>query len=181
MGDARLMKAARVAVGMVLLAGWLTVPTRAAEKRLGFGVHYWETVSSLSSKGFGHLKDNGTSWLMSYQIAPRGLFTFEADLEYFNSGFGGSDSSTFSPQFFVLVGHGLYAGVGVGVNASNGFDNTFSDPFYMGRVGFNFEVIPRLYVDVNANYQANAFNQLDSTSTDAITLGAMVRFDLSSR
>lgn len=181
MANQGLAKRMRIVGCLIVLSGLLAAPGQAAEKRLGFGVHYWQTVNNLSSKGFGHLKDNGTSWLVSYQIAPRGLFTLEADLEYFNSGFGGSDSSTFSPQFFVLVGHGLYAGVGVGVNASSGFDNSFSDPFYMGRVGFNFEVIPRLYVDVNANYQANAFNQLGSTSTDAITLGAVVRFDLSSR
>lgn len=166
---------------VLLLAGLATAPARAAEKRLGFGVHYWESVSNLADKGFGHLNDNGTSWLISYQLAPRGLFTLEADLEYFNGGFGGSDQSTFSPQFLMLVGHGLYAGVGIGVNASSGFDNTFSDPFYIGRLGFNFEVVPRLYVDVNANYQNNAFNQLGSTSTDAITLGAMLRWDISSR
>ena len=171
----------RIIVCLFVLAAWSAVPGRAAEKRFGLGVHYWEAVSNLANKGFGHLQDNGTSWLVSYQVAPRGLFTFEADLEYFNSGFGGSDVSTFSPQFFVLVGHGLYAGAGVGLNMSGGFDSTVSDPFYIGRVGFDFEVIPRLYVDVNANYQVNAFNQLGHTSTDAITLGAMLRWDVSSR
>lgn len=181
MGGRISSKVGRVVGVLLLLVVGAAMPGRAAEKRFGLGVHYWETVSSLADKGFGHLKDNGTSWLVSYQVAPRGLFTFEADLEYFNSGFGGSDEATFSPQFFVLVGHGLYAGVGIGANASNGFGNVLSDPFYIGRAGFDFELVPRLYIDVNANYQVDAFNQLSNTNTDAITLGAMVRWDVSSR
>jgi hypothetical protein len=181
MGGIMNRRIVQVVCCLSILSAWSAIPSHAAEKRFGVGVHYWETVSSLADKGFGHLKDNGTSWLVSYQVAPRGLFTFEADLEYFNSGFGGSDESTFSPQFFVLVGHGLYAGVGIGANASNGFGNVLSDPFYIGRAGFNFELVPRLYIDVNANYQVDAFNQLSNTNTDAITLGAMLRWDISSR
>ena len=41
---------------------------------------------------------------------------------------------------------------------------------------FDLLLLPRLRLDINANYRADAFSALDQADTDAITLGASVRF-----
>jgi hypothetical protein len=139
----------RAPLFLMMLAALVAVPA-FADHSFGLGVHHWQTVDDLADEGFEGLEEEGTSGIVSYQYIPEGLFTLEADLEYFADGFGGSTESAFSPQVYLLVGHGLYAGAGVGVIYSDGDS---SDPFYAARVGFNFSVIPRLKLDINANYR----------------------------
>lgn len=53
-----------------------------------------------------------------------------------------------------------------------------SDPFYAARVGLDFVLLPRIHLDVNLNYRAGTFDELDEASSDTITLGAALRFGL---
>lgn len=157
----------------------LAPAAEAAEHRLGVGAQFWKTVDDLADDGFGDIEDDGFSWVVGYQYRPSGLLSFELDLEWAGDGFGGSTESAYSPIAFILVGHGFYAGVGAGVTVSDGFeDDDVSDPFWIGRVGWDVALLPGLSVDVNANYRAGAFDELEGTSTDAITLGAVLRFSL---
>jgi opacity protein-like surface antigen len=144
----------------------------AADHRIGLGVHHWQTVDDLADEGFEGLDDSGTSGIVSYQYMPEGVFSFELDLEYFADGFGGSTEPAYSPQAYLLVGHGLYAGVGVGNVISDGES---SDPFYAAKVGFDFAIIPRVSVDVNANYRFDDWSLIDEADTDTVTFGALLR------
>ena len=81
----------------------------------------------------------------------------------------------------MLVEWGLYGGVGVGVTISDTLDDNVSDPFYAARLGWDFQVLPRLHVDVHANYRANTFAELEDYDSDSITLGAALRVALGSR
>lgn len=146
-----------------------------AEQSLGLGVHYWRTVSELSHSSFDR---SGAAGMLSYQYVPVGLFRIEGDLEYFPKGFGGADTTAWSPQVYLLVGHRLYAGVGAGVIYSDSFDGKLSDVFYAARIGTDFAVLPRLHLDVNANYRFKDWNQIDQASTDTVTLGAVLRLRL---
>jgi len=150
----------------------------AAEHRLGLGVHYWRTVDDLADEGFEDLEDDGLSYLVSYQYVPRGLLRFEIDLEYYDDGFAGSDESAFAPIGYLVVGSGFYVAAGVGVTISDGLEDDVSDPFFAGKVGFMFDLLPGVSLDLNANYRANAFSELDEADTDAITMAALVRFSL---
>jgi hypothetical protein len=149
-----------------------TLPTAAAEHRLGAGIHYWRTVNDLGS---GSLDSNGVAGMLSYQYVPMGLFKIEGDLEYFPKGFGGADDTAWSPQVYFLVGGRFYAGVGAGVIYSKSFDGELSDPFYAARIGTDLVLLPHLHLDVNANYRFKDWNQIDEADTDTITLGAVVR------
>lgn len=155
---------------MVLIA----VPA-AADHRIGFGVHHWQTVDDLADEGFEGIDDKGTSGIVSYQYMPEGIFSLELDLEYFADGFAGSTEPAYSPQAYLLVGHGLYAGAGVGVTHSDG---ETSDMFYAAKVGFDIAIIPRLSLDVNANYRFDDWDLIDEVETDTVTLGALVRLRL---
>ena len=159
---------------VLALAGPATAS--AADHRFGVGANYWRALDDLVDEGFD-VDEDGVAPYLTYQLVPAGIFRFELDLEYFESGFGGSPTEAFSPQAFVLVGEGFYAGVGVGVTYSSDLPgDEISDPFYIARVGLDFVLVPRVHLDVNANYRAGTFDALDEASTDTITLGAAVRF-----
>jgi len=157
-------------VWMFLLC--LTVPAAAADQTFGAGIHYWRTVKEITSSSFDR---SGAAGMLSYQYLPAGIFTIEGDLEYFPKGFGGADTTAWSPQVYLLVGHRLYAGVGAGVIYSKSFSGELSDVFYAARVGTDFAVLPRLHLDINANYRFKDWNQIDQASTDTVTLGAVLR------
>jgi opacity protein-like surface antigen len=165
------MNRTRLLTAAALILG-LAAPAFAADHRIGFGVHHWQTVDNLADQGFTGLDDKGTSGIVSYQYMPEGIFSFELDLEYFADGFGGSTKSAYSPQAYLLVGHGLYAGVGVGNVVSDG---ETSDPFYAAKVGMDFAIIPRVSVDINANYRFDDWGLIDNAKTDTVTFGALLR------
>ena len=150
----------------------------AAEHRLGIGAHFWKTVDDLVDDTFSDIEDDGLAYVLSYQYIPRGLLRLEIDLEYYDDGFGGSPEGAISPLAYVLIGRSLYGGVGVGVTFSDGLDDDVSDPYFAARLGYELHLLPGLSVDINANYRADAFNDLDQADTDAITLGALLRFNL---
>ncbi len=162
-------------VGIVSILGLLpATEAAAADHRLGIGAHFWKTVDDLGGDFGDGIEDDGLSWVLSYQYIPKGLFRFELDLEYAGDGFGGAADSTLSPVGYVLFGGGLYGGLGIGVTVDDGT----SDPFYAARVGYQFNLLAGIRLDLNANYRANAFSGLGDFDTDAITVGAIVRFNL---
>jgi hypothetical protein len=153
---------------MLLLC--LAVPA-SADSSLGLGIHYWRAVSQIT-RSFDR---SGAAGMISYQYVPAGLFKIEGDLEYFPKGFGGADTTAWSPQVYLLLGNRLYAGVGAGVIYSKSFSGDFSKAFYAARIGTDLVVLPRLHLDVNANYRFKDWNQIDKANTDTITLGAVLR------
>ena len=169
-------KATLLALAVTLL---LAASAGAAEHRFGFGGHYWRALDDVAEEL--DVEEEGVAPYVTYQFVPAGIFKLELDLEYFEKGFGGSTSEAFSPAAYVLVEWGLYGGVGVGVTVSDTLEDDVSDPFYAARLGWDFQVLPRLHVDVHANYRANTFAELEDYDSDSITLGAAVRVALGSR
>lgn len=160
---------------LVLIAAWSPAE---AEVRVGGGIHYWTAVGNIEVNNI-NITDNGTSFLGSVQFVPGGLFKLEGNLEYFTEGFGGANAGAIAPQAFVLLGSGLYGGLGIGVTYNDELqDSKWSDPFYIARVGLDIEVLPKIHLDVNANYQFNSFTQIDGANKDSITLGAIARIAL---
>ena len=157
-----------VCFALVLAAA---APGFAGEHHLGFGLHYWKAVSDLT-EGFD---EDGLAAVGSYQYYPAGLLGFEFDLEYFDTGFAGSTSAVYSPQAYVLFGKALYAGVGIGSNYSSGFADNFSDPFFAAKAGLVVPLLPRIHLDLNANYRFDDWSELGDASSDTVTLGAAVR------
>ncbi len=145
---------------------------RGAEHRFGLGEMYWRSLGDVGKAGVDR---DGVAPTLTYQYVPEGIFRLEVDLEYYREGFGGSTSAAYSPVAFVLVELGLYAGLGVGVTVSDGLSDNVSDPFYAARVGWDFAIIPRLHLDLNANYRAHTFKALKGYDQDSVTFGAAAR------
>lgn len=167
------------ALALSLLAFVVVPAAHAAEHFFGGGVRYFQTLDDIEIDDLGKIDAEGNSFILSYQVNPAGLLKFELDLEYFDDVFGGLTGEVYSPQFLVLVGGTLYGGVGAGVYylADNPVGDDTSDVFYVGRLGLQFTLLPRIHLDLNANYQTDAFDKVfEGADSDAITLGAMVRF-----
>ena len=124
------------------------------------------------------ISSSGTIKTPSHQIGPTKYWRFELDLEYFEEGFQGADEAAVSPILYTFFGKGIYGGVGVGVTYSEAFEDDVSDAFYAARAGFNVDLLPRLSLDIHGNYRFDDWELLDQSSSDTITLGALLRIDL---
>jgi len=167
----------RLALAGALLA-LLTAPAASAGgHRIGYGFHHWRAIDDISD---GDIRDSGSSHVFSYQYLTAAVLRLEADLEYFADGYGGSGEKAYSPQFYVLFGRFLYGGIGVGITNSDGFPDgkSWSDPWYALRGGFEILLLPKIHLDLNANYRANAFSALENADTDSLTFGASLRLSL---
>jgi hypothetical protein len=161
-------------VAAVALAG--IQAAQAEGTRIGGGAHYWQTIDDLD----GEFDDAGLSPVLTIQQRLGDIFSIQGDLEFFPDGYAGALEDVIAPQAFVLVGAGLYGGLGIGTLYADG---NFSDnPFFILRAGIDLELLPRVHVDVNANYhfaEWDGINEVDERlDSDTITLGAAVRVDL---
>lgn len=145
-----------------------------AEHGLGAGVHYWVTLDKFED---ADIDDKGFGGLISYQYLFGGLFRVEADLEILQEGFAGSTSTVYTPVGYLLLGRGIYGGVGIGMGYSDG--EWADDPFYALRAGFDINILPKFYLDINANYRFInwRFDEVkEDIDLDTVTLGAVLRF-----
>jgi hypothetical protein len=165
------------------LAIALAAPVAAAapaaaetEHRFGAGVHYWKNLDEIADDlpDF-EVDEDGLTGVLSYQYVA-GLLRFELAAEYFESGFQGSADWAVAPQAYVLIGRGLYAGVGVAATYADFERGSWSDPYFIAKAGFDMLLVPRVHLDLNADYRFAEWEELEDYDTDTITLGATVRF-----
>lgn len=150
-------------------------PAAAGEHRIGFGLHYWQSLDSFDDNlPDVEIQDDGLSEVVSYQYLA-GFLRFEAAAEYFDKGFQGSTDWAISPQVYLLAGRGIYGGLGVGVTYSDFASGSWSDPFYIAKAGVDFLLLPKLHLDVHADYRFLEWQDLDNYDSDSITFGAVAR------
>lgn len=171
------MRKSWIVLALAALIASVAGSAEAGQHRLGFGFHYWKTIDELSDQGIDQdIEEDGLSQVFSYQYLPGGFIKFEADVEYFKDGFGGATDSAWSPQVYVLFGGFVYAGVGVGITNSSSFESDWSDPYYAARAGLDLLLLPKIHLDINANYRFDAWSELENVDTETLTLGAIARF-----
>jgi len=159
-------------LGVVLFSGsaWAD-----SAHRLGGGLRYWVALDDID---VDNVDEDGFSLVISYQYIMADFFKLEADVEFLDKGYAGAEKSVWSPQAYFLIGKGLYGGAGVGINYSDG---DFADSaFFALRAGFDLEVLPSIFLDINANYRFEKwdFDRIEEDlDTDTITLGAILRYE----
>jgi hypothetical protein len=145
--------------------------------RLGGGLHYWR---NMESGGLGTSISDGAAWVLSYQFRPAKLLTLQPDLELYPRHFIASGDRVYAPQAFLLVGMGLYGGLGGGLLLSGG--RTAEQPFYAARAGLDIEVLPATFLDLNLNYRGSRWsdigNMFDKFTTSAVSAGIALRYGL---
>lgn len=165
----RIFAAIAAAVGFAVAA-------EAGEHRFGVGVHYWETVEDIADElPEFDVDEDGLTGVLSYQYVV-GLTRFELAAEYFEAGFQGANDWAVAPQAYILVGRGLYGGVGVGVTYADFAEGSWSDPYFIGKVGIDLLLLPKIHLDINADYRFAEWGEIYDYDTDTVTLGATLRF-----
>lgn len=166
-----------LAVGLLVAGGAQAVSAEDRPNRLGGGANYWKTIDDLTEEGIDGLEgieDSGYNWYASYQYWPS-LVGLELQVEGTPDWLG--QGKAYAPQAYLLVGGWLYGGVGVGIEYAD--SEWGSDPFYAVKAGFNFEILPGVYVDISGNYRANSKAELEGIAeeidTDAVFVGAGLR------
>lgn len=165
---------------LILLAG----PSLAqGHHRIGAGLHYWRTVDEIADawKDSVAIDESGVSWILSYQYSSNPLITFEADILIMPETYGAAEDGyrVWGPQAMLLVGHTIYAGMGVGIYRAG--DEWAPNPFFPLRAGIDLEILPKLSLDINGNYRIEKWNMhytKEDVDTDTVTLGAIVRVSL---
>ena len=163
----------------VLLLGFIAMTTSGAalagEHRIGGGANYWISLDDIDD-GDKKFDDDGLAFFGSYQYWA-GLFGVEADVEFLPDRFG---ESAVSPQAYLLVGKGIYAGIGIGTTYTDG--DFVDEPFYALKAGINLELLPGIFADIYGNYRFNDkadFEDEDNDiDTDTVFLGMAVRIAL---
>lgn len=161
-------------IRMLLVVGCSLAVSARAESSLGLGAHYFQTVDSLDKP----FEEDGLAPVVSLKMEMASLLHLQLDGVLYPDGYAGSEKDVLSPQAFLLLGSGLYAGLGVGTLYADG---EFSDsPFFIVRAGVDIALFPALHLDINANYEFSdwdGINDLDeNVDTDTVTLGAALRF-----
>ena len=162
---------------LVLLSA--TTFTSQAENlvQLGVGAHYWTTLDDYDTEDFS---SDGIAWYLSTRWFPETLVSLDLEIERFPDTYLGGGKDVYAPAAYAVLGNTIYAAAGIGGYFSDG---DLSDKyFYAFRAGLNLEVLPRLYLDINANYRINDLDDFSEENTnidtDTITLGAAVRVQL---
>jgi len=162
-------------ISLLLCAGLLacTLGARAEDSglRLGAGANYWTAVKNLDAD---KVDKHGFSWIGTLQYWPSWIGV-EADVEWFKQGYAGAAQDVWAPQAYLILGKTIYGAVGIGGYYSG--STWANNPFYAFRVGLDFAILPRIYIDINANYRFQDWSSLNASNvkSDTITLGAAVR------
>jgi len=159
--------------GLLWMASTGQAQEQGGNNQFGVGVHYWTTVKNIDVQD---IDKNGFSYLAMYQYH-YGWVGIEADLEWFQKGFGGATQDIYQPQAYLILGKVIYAAAGIGGYYTDG--KLADNPFYAFRAGLDIPLLPILHLDINANYRFENWDDLStegkSVDTDTITLGAAAR------
>jgi hypothetical protein len=148
----------------------------AAAHRIGGGFHYWRT---LEDPDVENVDEDGIAALISYQYQILEFLTFDATLEFSGKGYAGATQGVMCPQAYALLGRAIYAGVGAGVQYSDG--EFGEQPFLVARAGLDLEILPAIFLDLNAKYRIErwGFEAIEGDELDVtlITVGAALRIE----
>ena len=165
-------------VALIVLSNTAEAETTAkAEEnhRIGVGARYWFALEDMDVHD---IDESGLCYFVTYQYKPSYFFKIEGTVEVLPDNYAGSSNTVFAPQAYLIVGKGLYAGVGIGGYYSDGvFED---DPFYALCAGLDVEVLPFLFLDIRANYRFDQWDdfEFEDIDTDTITIGAAVLFQI---
>jgi len=170
-----LLHTLRTAVFCLCVAGSAWCPVQA--QTIGGGVHYWKALKDIK---LNDIDEDGLAWLASVQLPVGDILQVEGTLEVYPEGFAGQKKTSYAPQAALVIGRGLYGAAGIGIAYADG--DFADDPFYVFRAGFNIELLPNLYLDLNAQYRFMQWEDLEDkdnkVSADTIMLAALLRLKL---
>lgn len=160
---------------MIIVCGFAD-EIEAATHRIGGGFHYWRSLESADIEG---VDEDGIAALISYQYQMFKFLTFDATLEFSGKGYAGAAQGVIAPQAYVLLGRAVYAGVGAGIQYSDG--EFGEQPVLVARAGLDLEILPTIFLDLNAKYRIESWGfaaiEGDELDMTLVTVGAALRIE----
>ncbi len=166
-------KLALAAAAAVLVA--FSANTAMAGFELGLGANYWYSLKDAANEKFD---EDGLGWMISSRWMWTDYIGLGLELERSPENFVALDESMYAPSAHLIVGKGLYIGCGVGCYYYDG--DFYGDAWYNLRLGVKAVVIDPVVIDVNLNYRADSFEELEDVKDadgETLTVGAALRID----
>ncbi len=142
--------------------------------QLGVGANYWVAMRDAADDSFDK---HGLGWMISTRYMSTPYFGLGIDLEKSPKNYMMFEKPIYSPAAYLVAGKGIYAALGIGTYYYDG--KFIKDTFYALRAGLNLEIIPKIVIDINANYRSESWSKIRharrEVSSDNIVLGAAVR------
>jgi len=165
-----------LAATLIGLIGAATA-VHAGGNSIGGGVHYLRNLADIKNDPDIEWDNNSFGIIGSLQHSTAGLFKLEADAEYITD-FAGTGEAMWIPSGWVLAGHMLYGGAGIGIGHING--EWQSDLFYALRAGVDIP-LTKMDLDLFGTYQFQKdedLKKLTGDDLDSVTFAAVLRFKL---
>ena len=142
--------------------------------QIGVGANYWLALKNAVDDSFDK---RGLGWMISSRYMATPVFGFGLDVERSPKNYIQFEKPIYSPAAYIIVGKGIYAALGIGTYY---YDGKFvKDTFYAARAGLTMELIPRIVIDINANYRSEEWSKIKKVhrevSTDNVVMGAAIR------
>ena len=151
-----------------------------AGRSIGAGLNYWHALKDID---FSEFDQDGVSWFVTYRSTGGHFIGWEANLELMPEGFMASPKKVYAPQAYALIRMVITGAVGIGWYYSDG--EWADEPFYALRAGMEFPLLPKVTLDVTANYRFTKWGDLKDEEgdvkvidTDTIMLGAALRLGI---
>ncbi len=172
----RFLHAGRLAalLGLALAAPCLLAADDDSNFQIGVGANYWVAIEDAADESFD---EDGLGWMISARYMATPYFGFGLELERSPDNYVALEEPMYCPAGYLILGKGLYAGLGVGTYFYDG--DFVEDVFYGLRVGVVAEVVPHLVIDINLNYRVDEWSGIknvdEEVDTDNVILGGAVR------
>ena len=142
--------------------------------QIGVGANYWVALEDAVDESFD---EEGLGWMISARYMATPYFGFGLELERSPDNYVALEEPMYCPAGYLIIGKGLYAGLGVGTYFYDG--DFVEDVFYGLRVGVVADVVPHLVIDINLNYRVDEWSGIknvdEEVDTDNVILGGAVR------
>lgn len=160
------------------LAACLAAPATFAKSsggfELGVGANYWYSLKDAVHEDFD---EDGLGWMISSRWMWTDYVGLGLELERSPKNFVELEKEMYAPSAHIILGSGLYIGLGVGCYYYDG--DFYEDTWYNLRAGIKVEIIPHIIFDINANYRADSFSDIKGAKGDidgeTVTLGGAIR------
>lgn len=177
-----MMKKTKTSVLGAILAAAIILPFGASAANsggfeIGVGANYWYSIEDAIDKDFD---EDGLGWMLSTRWMLTDYFGLGFELERSPDNFIALEESMYAPSAHVIVGNKLYIGFGVGCYYYDG--DFYENEWYNVRAGIKIELLPSVMVDLNVNYRADKFDELedldDNVNAETLVFGGALRIAL---
>ncbi len=146
---------------------------------LGVGANYWYSLDDAIDSDH-EFDEDGLGWMISSRWMWTDYLGLGFEFERSPDNYVALDDYVYAPSAHLILGGGLYLGLGIGYNYYDG--DFYEDPFYNVRAGIKTRFVSPFIIDINLNYRTMSFDDArdvfnHSLDTDTLTLGAAVRID----